>query len=68
MSHSTRHDVNNEFNFILRNFSAKTVISPIVNIIKCSMPLNFSKPRHIPLSEDKKLPYNRLMIICGEPI
>lgn len=68
MSHSTRYDVNNEFNLILRNFSAKTVISSIVKIIRYGMLFNFSKPQHIPLSKIKKLLYHRLTILYGEPI
>ena len=32
MSPSTRDNGNNEFNSIIRNFTAKTVISPIVKL------------------------------------
>jgi hypothetical protein len=66
MSPSTRDNGNNEFNSIIRNFTSKTVISPIVKL-RIQYAFNLSKPQHNPLSKDKKLPDNPLMIIWWEP-
>ena len=65
MSHSMRDNGNNEFNLIIRNFTAKTVTSPIVKLA-VQFAFNFSEPQHNPLSKDKKLPDDPLMIIWWE--
>jgi hypothetical protein len=53
MRHSTRDNGNNEFNLIIRNFTAKTVISPIMKLT-VQYAFNFSEPQPNPLSADKK--------------
>ena len=54
MSPSTRDNGNNEFNSIIRNFTSKTVISPIVKL-RIQYAFNFIEPQYKPLSEDKKI-------------